>query len=355
MILVAGLAAFLWGIASLYNVTYAIRIVILLVLYFAVLGVQLALPDGHVLRESTGSSVEPWLFIGGCVGVVYLYSVVLRQLRRRAEATVFKNVQKREQVSFSSTELNRYSRHIVLREIGGVGQKKLRAGSVLVIGAGGLGSPVLKYLAAAGLGKIGVIDDDVVETSNLQRQIIHRDEDIGLPKVFSATNALRSLNPFIDVFPYHRRLDESIARQLFDEYDVIVDGSDSFETRYLVNRSAVFQKKPLVSGALTQWEGQLSIYDPTNGGPCYQCIFPQTPADHLAPVCAEAGVVGALPGVIGSMMAVETIKIIVGAGRKLSGELLIYDALWGETRKIKIERRPDCPICGIPEKTSLMR
>ncbi|MCY4305696.1 MAG: molybdopterin-synthase adenylyltransferase MoeB [Aestuariivita sp.] len=350
MILVVSLAACLWGIASLLNMPHSIRVAILFIIYFAVLGLHFVLPNGHMLRENTGHSIKPWLLLGTVVSLVFLYITGLRQLRHRARITVSENVQKEtEKVSFSTAELNRYSRHIILREIGGAGQKKLHEGSALVIGAGGLGSSVLAYLAAAGLGRIGIIDDDDVEISNLQRQIIHSEEDIGKPKVFSAANTLRSLNSFIKVLPYNCRLDERVARQLIDEYDVIVDGSDNFETRYLVNRLSVFNKKPLVSGALTQWEGQLSIYDPANGDPCYQCIFPHAPANHLAPACAEAGVLGALPGVIGSMMAVETIKIIVGAGKKLSGELLIYDALWGETRKIKIERRPDCPICGITD------
>ena len=247
---------------------------------------------------------------------------------------------------FSETELERYARHIVLRELGGPGQKKLKQARVLVIGAGGLGAPALQYLAAAGVGTIGVIDDDVVENANLQRQVIHRDADIGMPKVFSAQQAMEAQNLNVKVLPYQRRLNDEIALDLFADFDLILDGTDNFETRYLVNRTAVALDKPLISGALSQWEGQLSVFDPTHGSPCYQCIFPEAPADGLAPSCSEAGVVGPLPGVVGSMMAVEAIKVITGAGMALRGEMLIYDALYGESRKITLAKRPDCPICA---------
>ena len=247
---------------------------------------------------------------------------------------------------FSDTELNRYARHIVLRELGGPGQKRLKQAKVLVIGAGGLGAPALQYLAAAGVGTIGVVDDDLVENANLQRQVIHRDADIGMPKVFSAQAAMEAQNPFVTVRPYHRRLEADNAEELFAEYDLILDGCDNFETRYLVNRVAAKLGKPLISGALSQWEGQLSLFDPKSGGPCYQCIFPEAPAAGLAPSCSEAGVVGPLPGVIGSMMAVEAIKRITGAGQVLQGEMLIYDALYSETRKIRLSKQSDCPACG---------
>lgn len=248
-------------------------------------------------------------------------------------------------VTLSRTELDRYSRHIMLREVGGVGQRALKAGSVLVVGAGGLGSSALYYLSAAGVGRIGVIDDDVVESSNLQRQVIHHDSDIDMPKVFSAEYAMRALNPFVDVQAYHRRIDEHNAPLFIDDFDVILDGSDNFETRYLVNRVCVEKRKPLVSGALTQWEGQVSVFDPAKNGPCYQCLFPEPPADGLAPTCAEAGVIGPLPGVIGSMMALEAIKIVVGIDQTLRGFMFVYDALWAETRKIAVGSRSDCPIC----------
>lgn len=248
--------------------------------------------------------------------------------------------------AFSERELGRYARHIVLREIGGPGQKRLKQARVLVVGAGGLGSPALLYLAAAGVGRIGVIDDDSVENSNLQRQVIHRSEGIGMPKVFSAQQAMMAQNPDIDVRPYHRRLTAENAPDLFADYHLILDGTDNFDTRYLVNQVAVDLGKPLISGALSQWEGQLSVFDPTRSGPCYRCIFPQAPAPGLAPSCAEAGVIGPLPGVIGAMMAVEAVKLITDAGAVLRGEMLIYDALFGETRKIGLKQRGDCPVCG---------
>jgi len=266
----------------------------------------------------------------------------LKKLRSKADAQQGSEKKK----LFSETELDRYARHIVLRELGGPGQKALKEARILVIGAGGLGSPALLYLAAAGVGTIGVIDDDVVDNSNLQRQVIHRDRDIGLPKVQSAMIAMQAQNPSVDVRPYQRHLTKDIASDLFAGYDVILDGTDNFDTRYLVNATAVEQGKPLISGALSQWEGQLSVFDPSKATPCYQCIFPDRPAPGLAPSCAEAGVLGPLPGVVGAMMAAEAVKLIAHAGQPLLGEMLIYDALWGETRKISLKRREGCPVCG---------
>ena len=202
----------------------------------------------------------------------------------------------------------------MLREVGGPGQKALKNARVLVVGAGGLGSPALLYLAAAGVGTIGVIDDDTVSNSNLQRQVIHRDADIGLAKVFSAEAAMKAQNPYITVRPYNRRLSEEIAETLFTDYDLVLEGSDNFATRYLVNRVAAKLGIPVVGGAISQWEGQLAVWDPAHDAPCYQCVFPEAPAEGLAPTCAEAGVIGPLPGVIGTMMASEAIKIITGAG-----------------------------------------
>jgi len=234
----------------------------------------------------------------------------------------------------------------VLRELGGPGQKKLKNAKVLVIGAGGLGAPALQYLAAAGVGTIGVIDDDEVENANLQRQVIHRDEDIGMPKVFSAEKAMKAQNPYVVVHPYHRRLEAGNAEALFADYDLILDGTDNFDTRYLVNKTAVALGKPLISGALSQWEGQLSLFHPKAGGPCYQCIFPEAPAAGLAPSCSEAGVVGPLPGVVGAMMALEATKYITGAGETLRGAMLIYDGLYAETRRIQLKQTPHCPVCA---------
>lgn len=314
-------------------------------LYIAVMIVQIALPDRHPLREATGYSPQLWLLIGAAVGVALLYRRGLMAIRARTNP-VSADPAPAKPGTFGTVELERYARHIVLREIGGPGQKRLKTARVLVIGAGGLGAPALMYLGAAGLGTIGVIDDDVVDNSNLQRQVIHRDADIGTPKVFSAEAKIKAQNPFADVRPYHRRFTEEIARDLIADYDVVLDGSDNFDTRYLVNRICVELGKPLISGALSQWEGQLSVFDPRHSGPCYECIFPEAPAAGLAPSCAEAGVIGPLPGVVGAMMAAEAIKLVTDAGKALRGEMLIYDALYGETRKIALKKRADCPVCG---------
>lgn len=244
------------------------------------------------------------------------------------------------------SEINRYARHIFLREIGGPGQGLLKEAGVLVVGAGGLGAPVLLYLAAAGVGRITVIDDDRVAETNLQRQVIFRSPDIGRPKAEAAAAALRGLNPYIDVTPIEARLDVDTGPDLVAGHDLVIDGSDNFATRHLVNRLCVAAGKPLLSGAITQWEGQLSLYDPARGAPCLACVFPVIPAAGLAPSCAEAGVMGALPGVVGAMMASEAIKEIAGAGRGLRGRLLIHDALWGESREIAVARDPSCPVCG---------
>lgn len=302
----------------------------------------LALPSGNALSEAIGGNIFYWLLLGLAAALVLLYRAFLRAMRARVRGPEPATATG----PFSPAELDRYARHIVLREIGGSGQRRLKAAKLLVVGAGGLGSPVLLYLAAAGVGTIGVIDDDTVSNSNLQRQVIHTDARIGQPKVFSAETALRALNPFIAVRPYNRRLAEAEAVDLFADYDLILDGSDNFDTRYMVNVACVAAGKPLISGAIAQWEGQLSLYDPLHGAPCYACVFPQAPAAGLAPACAEAGVVGALPGIIGAMMAAEAIKHITGAGQTLRGRLVIHDALWGESRQISVNRRADCPVCG---------
>ncbi|MHA6345855.1 HesA/MoeB/ThiF family protein [Roseivivax sp. CAU 1761] len=347
MALVLALAALLWGLGAVLKVPRAARGYMLGLLFLAVLALHLVLPAGHPLRAATGGAAAPWLILAGAVALVLAYRAGLRRLRRQAEAREARDAPAPARPgAFGAAELDRYARHIVLREIGGPGQKALRKARVLVIGAGGLGAPALQYLAAAGIGTIGVIDDDAVENANLQRQVIHRDADIGMPKVFSAEQAMLAQNPHVAVRPYHRRLTEEIADALFAEYDLILDGTDNFATRYLANATAVAQGKPLISGALSQWEGQISVFDPARGAPCYRCIFPEAPAPGLAPSCAEAGVLGPLPGVIGAMMAVEAVKLVTGAGQPLRGEMLIYDALWGETRKIALRPRADCPTCG---------
>lgn len=343
MLLIFVLAAALWGVGAVLKTPYKLRFGMIGLLWLAVVVLHLALPEGHGLRQSTGGSAAPWLLLGGFAALVMIYRQGLVWARNRARP---EPEPEKPAGTFNESELNRYARHIVLREIGGAGQKKLKNARVLVIGAGGLGSPALLYLAAAGVGTIGVIDDDEVDNSNLQRQVIHRDADIGMAKVFSAKAAMEAQNPFVTVRPYKRRLEADMAEDLFADYDLILDGTDNFTTRYLANAAAVKLRKPLISGALSQWEGQLSAFDPATSGPCYQCIFPSAPAPGLAPSCAEAGVIGPLPGVIGAMMAVEAIKVITGAGAALRGEMMIYDALWGESRKITLKKLADCPICG---------
>lgn len=306
-------------------------------LWAMVVVIHLTLTPENGLRLATGGDLRAWLAVGVLAGLVGMYQAGLGWLKARSQPAVVP-----QSGPFTDSELARYMRHIVLREIGGAGQARLKSARVLVIGAGGLGAPALMYLAAAGVGTIGVVDDDSVEASNLQRQIIHTDARIGMPKVQSAFTALRALNPFVTLLPYHRRLDDTTAALIAD-YDLILDGSDNFDTRYLVNAACVAAGKPLISAAISQWEGQISLYGV--GGPCYACVFPNRPAAGLAPSCAEAGVMAALPGVIGSMMASEAIKYLTGAGQGLQGRLLIYDALYSETRVICVKRDPACPCC----------
>jgi molybdopterin/thiamine biosynthesis adenylyltransferase len=345
MFLVLGLAAMIFGLGHIARLSKSRRYGLIFVQIAVVILTHLVLPDGHPLRVATGNDATGWVILLTLALVVWGYLSILRRVKSAATKNA-KETQPMDKPLFTNTELDRYARHIMLREIGGPGQKALKQAKVLVIGAGGLGAPALSYLGAMGVGVIGVVDDDSVENSNLQRQVIHTDASIGMPKVFSAKQAVEAQNPYVEVRPYHRRLTETDAETLFADYDVILDGTDNFETRYLSNRIAAKLGKPLVSGALSQWEGQLSVFDPANGSPCYQCIFPQAPADGLAPSCAEAGVSAALPGVIGSMMAQEAMKVITGAGQVLRGEMFFYDALYGETRKITLSKRDDCPVCG---------
>ncbi len=343
MILVLLIAAVVWGVGWAMGAPRALRISLVAVLLAAVIAMQLTLPNGHPLRQATGGDARLWFLLLGLGFVVAGYGYLLSALRSRAHKTV---ETPSTDAPFSDAELTRYARHIVLREIGGTGQKALKDAAVLVVGAGGLGSPALKYLAAAGVGTIGIIDDDTVDQTNLQRQVIHTSDNVGMPKVQSAAQALTALNPHITVKPYQRRLTPEIATDLFADYDLVLDGTDNFDTRYLVNAACVAAKKPLISAALTQWEGQISLFAPHLQTPCYQCIFPERPDPALVPSCAEGGVLGPLPGVLGAMMAVEAIKTITGAGEGLRGRMLIYDALYAETRIITIKQRPDCPICG---------
>ena len=248
--------------------------------------------------------------------------------------------------ALTDDELDRYARHIVLREIGGPGQRRLREASVLVVGAGGLGAPVLLYLAAAGIGRLSIVDDDRVSLSNLQRQVLFRRTDVGSPKVHAAAHALAALNDGVRLDLHPARLDAGNADELVAGHDLVCDGSDNFDTRYLVNATCARLGIPLIAGAIGQWDGQLSLYDPARGAPCYACVFPERPAEGLAPSCAEAGVVGALPGIVGAAMAMEAIKHVAGAGETLAGRLWLYDALAAETRTLKVARRQGCPVCG---------
>ena len=248
----------------------------------------------------------------------------------------------------TDAQLDRYARHLILPEVGGAGQQKLLASRVLAVGAGGLGAPVLLYLAAAGVGTLGVIDDDDVDVSNLQRQVVHSTDRIGRPKAESAAAAIRALDPAIRVEAHNERLTEANAARLFRDYDLILDGSDNFATRYLVNNAAIAAGRTLVSGAVLRFDGQVSTFKPHAGPghPCYRCLFPEPPPPGAVPACSEAGILGAVAGVVGTLMAVEALKELIGIGDGLSGRLLLYDALSASMRMIRFKRRADCPACG---------
>jgi adenylyltransferase/sulfurtransferase len=247
-------------------------------------------------------------------------------------------------------QIQRYARHIVLAEIGGTGQGRLIAAKVLVIGAGGLGAPLLQYLAAAGIGTLGVIDDDTVDLSNLQRQVIHRTADIGTAKAESARRALAEINPEVNVVVHRDRLTAANAERVIAGYDIVADGSDNFATRYLANDTCYRLRKTLVAAAILRFDGQISTYKAFNGAghPCLRCVFPEAPSEDAVPSCAQAGVLGALAGTLGSMQATEVVKEILGVGRSLSGRLLMYDALAGSFDEMAIEKRANCPTCGTP-------
>jgi molybdopterin/thiamine biosynthesis adenylyltransferase len=244
-------------------------------------------------------------------------------------------------MGFSPAEVERYARHLVLREIGGPGQQKLKAARVLVVGAGGLGAPAALYLAAAGVGTLGLVDADTVSLSNLQRQVLFATADVGRSKVEAAAEHLTALNPHLTVETHPLWLDQANAQAIISRYDLVLDGTDDFATRFAVSDACLAQGKVLVSGALGRWTGQVGVF---HGQPCYRCLVPETPPD--AETCALVGVVGALAGVIGSMMALEAVKVITGAGQSLMGRLLIYDALAAETRTVRIGADPGCPSCG---------
>jgi sulfur-carrier protein adenylyltransferase/sulfurtransferase len=247
---------------------------------------------------------------------------------------------------FTEEQVQRYARHIILPNIGGAGQRKLLDSSVLVIGAGGLGSPVAMYLAAAGIGKMGIVDFDTVDVSNLQRQILHTSDDVGRPKVASAVEHLRAINPTIDIEGLDTLLFSDNVMDIMEPYDVVIDGTDNFPVRYLVNDATQFLGKPLVYGSIYQFEGQATVFMPGQETPCYRCLFPAPPPPGTVPSCAEGGVFGVLPGVIGSIQATEAIKILTGEGETLEKRLLLYDALHMSFQEVKIRWDADCPVCG---------
>jgi molybdopterin/thiamine biosynthesis adenylyltransferase/rhodanese-related sulfurtransferase len=249
-------------------------------------------------------------------------------------------------VRLTDAQRSRYSRHLLIPEVGEAGQAKLLKSKVLLIGAGGLGSPAALYLAAAGVGRLGIVDDDVVDESNLQRQILHSTERVGMPKTESAKKTLRALNPDVTVDEHRVRLNRDNAIDLFSQYDLIVDGSDNFGTRYLVNDACVILQKPNVHGSIFRFDGQATTFVPGGGRPCYRCLFPEPPPPELAPSCQEAGVLGVLPGIIGMIQAVEAVKLVLGKGEPLVGRLLLYDALEQKFREVKYARDPHCPACG---------
>jgi sulfur-carrier protein adenylyltransferase/sulfurtransferase len=249
------------------------------------------------------------------------------------------------ETTLNNDEILRYSRHLIMPEVGMEGQQKLKAARVLCIGAGGLGSPVALYLAAAGIGTLGIVDFDVVDYTNLQRQIIHSTADVGRKKLDSAAEKLKAINPFLDIRTFETRLSSENALALFKEFDIIVDGTDNFPTRYLVNDASVLTGKPNVYGSIFRFEGQASVFA-TEAGPCYRCLYPEPPPPGLVPSCAEGGVLGILPGLVGVIQATETIKLILGKGEPLIGRLLLVDALAMKFRELKLRKNPDCPACG---------
>lgn len=249
-------------------------------------------------------------------------------------------------MELTEEQIYRYSRNILLPEVGGVGQERLLRSKVFCVGAGGLGSPVALYLAAAGVGTIGIADSDQVDISNLQRQVLHFTDDVGRPKALSAREKLGRLNPDVNVVVYEEMITKRNIRDIIKNYDIILDGSDNFPTRYLVNDACYFEKKTLVSGAILRFEGQISVFKPHAGGPCYRCLYSEIPPAGMIPSCQEAGILGAVAGIIGTMQAVETLKEILQIGRTLVGRLLVFNALTMSVMDVKVKRDPKCPLCG---------
>ncbi len=249
-------------------------------------------------------------------------------------------------MELNNDEIRRYSRHLILPEVGLGGQKKIKGTSVLCIGAGGLGSPIAMYLAAAGIGKIGIVDFDTVDYSNLQRQILHTDADVGQPKAQSARETLKGINPNVEVILHNTRITSENALDIIRPYDIVVDGTDNFPTRYLTNDACVLLKKPNVYGSIFRFEGQASVFAPHLGGPCYRCLYPEPPPPGMVPSCAEGGVLGVLPGIIGCIQATEILKLAIGKGSSLVGRLVLFNALDMKFRELKLRRDPECPVCG---------
>src|SRR4030095_2629671 len=249
-------------------------------------------------------------------------------------------------MELSNEEIRRYSRHLILPEVGLAGQKRIKATSVLCIGAGALGSPIAMYLAAAGVGRLGLVDFDTVDYSNLQRQIIHGTEDVGRPKSESAQETIRSINPNVEVTRHNVRLSSENAMDIIRSYDIVVDGTDNFPTRYLTNDACVLLKKPNVYGSIFRFEGQASVFAPHLGEPCYRCLYPEPPPPGMVPSCAEGGVLGVLPGIVGTIQATEILKLALGKGSSLVGRLLLFNALDMKFRELKLRRDPQCPLCG---------
>src|SRR5438477_3989009 len=249
-------------------------------------------------------------------------------------------------MQLNNDEIRRYSRHLILPEVGLAGQKKIKAASVLCIGAGGLGSPIAMYLAAAGIGKIGIVDFDTVDYSNLQRQILHTEADVGRPKALSASETIKRINPNVEVVIHNTRISSENALDLLRPYDIVVDGTDNFPTRYLTNDACVLLKKPNVYGSIFRFEGQASVFAPHLGGPCYRCLYPEPPPPGMVPSCAQGGVLGVLPGTVGTIQATEILKLALGKGSSLVGRLLLFNALEMKFRELKLRRDPQCPLCG---------
>lgn len=339
----------LWAVLAAFGLRGWLRLAVVVLAWGCGFAAISLAPEGAIARLF-GDDPRVWLVIAMVIGLVLGYRGVIEILHRKAERGALRRLggappPRYDPEMFSPAELDRYARHIVLRELGGPGQQKLRGARVLIVGAGALGSPVALYLAAAGVGRITIADDDRVSLSNLQRQVMFTESDLDRNKAEAATARLAGLNPNVSVTPLTRRIGPGDV-DLIRQHDLVLDGTDSYASRAGVNRACVAAGVPLVGGSIAQWEGQLSIWDPVHDAPCLACIFPQAPAPGLAPSCAEAGVIGALPGVIGSMMVLEAIKLICGAGSVARGRMVIFDGLWGESRSIGIARNPSCPVCG---------